>query len=596
MSREEAWEAGSPPAGGAASIPMAEARGFTPRRDNDVNRGGIAGFGSRSAVGQGESALDWKDLKSSSRRTKGRARRRIFAIISVVLLIAIIFAFVRVASVAAGTNDQLTLTIGSQQAALIDLRQSIPINPDLYGVNVFPEVGTSSIDAHYTGFMNYGPAVTNGLRDAGINLLRFPGGSWNEKHILSYDQLFDFSQLLNATGAQGMIQARISAPIDKFTINSTVQDRANLAGHWVDFMNNPTSSFRKINNYDKAPIYPVLLWSVGNEPDQLINPETSQKYTVADYVNTFIAFSIQMHQNNPTIKVFGPEISQFYGVNVGPRDNNNTGELWMEGFLRGVAAYEKAHPNLPYHLLDGVSFHSYQFLDAQTSPALLMSSSEEWNYLLPQLHQLIRQIMTPAVGAANADLPIAITEINSNPSAGLSPTKGQSALWWADTLGTLMNNQTDYVSYFSAQGVDAPYPLFTQVGTPQQTAMYRVFQMFTHLQNNLVPLRIQHDPVDVFATTDAARQTLSLMFVNKSADNQTAQISPLNTAFGFSPWQTQNVSIAGYSIVLITLHRGGGTTQAFSFDALIANTDALNNVLSFVCGHKVDPLDFNTPC
>lgn len=562
--------------------------------NNDVNRRGGAGFDSRSVIDQGASALGWKALKPSSRRSKRRTPRRIFAIISIVLLIAIVFAFVRVASVASATDDQLTLTVGSQQAALVDLRQSIPISPNLYGVNVFPEVGTSSIDGNYTGFMNYGPEVTTGLRNAGINLLRFPGGSWNEKHILSYTQLYDFSQLLYATGAQGMIQARISDPIDAFTKNSSVNDRALLAGHWVDFMSNPTSHFRKISNYANVPIHPVLLWSVGNEPDQLINPATGQKYTVADYVNTFIAFSIQMHQNNPAIKVFGPEISQFYGVNAGPTDS--TGVLWMEGFLKGVAAYEKAHPELPYRLLDGVSFHSYQFLDARTAPSLLMSSSEAWNYLLPQLHQLIRQIMTPAVGAANADLPIAITEINSNPSAGVSPTQGQAALWWADTLGTLMNNQADYVAYFSAQGVDAPYPLFTQVGTPQQTAMDRVYQMFTHLQHNLVPLRIQHDPVDVFATSDATRQTVSLMFVNKSADNQTAQISPLNTAFGFSPWQTQNVSIAGYSIVLITLHRGGGTVQAYSFEVPVSDTNGLNPVQSFVCGHKVDPLDFSTPC
>jgi hypothetical protein len=564
--------------------------------NNDVNWGRVAGSDPRSVRGQADSALGWKELKPSSRKTKGRVRRRIFAITSVALLVAIIFAVVRVASVASGTNDQLTLTVGGQQSALIDLRQSIRISPDLFGVNVFPEVGSNSVEANFTGFMNYGPEVSNGLRDAGVNLLRFPGGSWNEKHILSYDQLYKFSQLLYATGAQGMIQARISDPIDKYTRNSNVHDRALLAGHWVDFMSNPKSNFRQYlpANEQNAQIHSVALWSVGNEPDQLINPATGQRYTVADYVNTFIDFSNEMHRNNPAIKVFGPEISQFYGVGVGPKDSS--GHLWMEDFLRGVAAYEKAHPELPYHLLDGVSFHSYQFQDAQTSPSMLMSSSEEWNYLIPQLHQLIRQIMTPAVGTANADLPIAITEINSNPSTGISPTQGQAALWWADTLGTLMNNQLNYVSYFSAQGVDAPYPLFTQVGTPQQTAMYRVFQMFKHLQSNLVPLQIQHDPVDIFATTDNARQTLSLMFVNKSADNQTAEISSKNTAFGFSPWQTQDVSIAAYSIVLITLHRGGSTAQAYNFAVPTSGTDALKPVLPYVCGHKYDPLDFSKPC
>ena len=554
--------------------------------NNDVNRGGIAGYGSRSVMGQADSALGWKELKPSSRKTNGRARRRVFAIICAVLLITMIFAVLRVGSVAAGTNDQLTLTVGGQQSALVDLRQSIPISPYLYGVNVFPEVRSNSIEADYTGFMNYGPEVSTGLHDAGVNLLRFPGGSWNEKHILSYDQLYDFSNLLYATGAQGMIQARISDPIDKYTINSSVYDRALLAGHWVDFMSNPHSTFRK-GKYANAQIHPVLFWSVGNEPDQLIDPETNQKYTVEDYVNTFISFSIQMHQNNPAISVFGPELSQFYGVGVGPRDS--TGELWMEGFLKGVADYEKAHPTLPYHLLDGVSFHSYQFQDAHTSPYLLMSSSQEWSYLLPQLRQLVRDTM-------GRDLPIAVTEINSNPSSGFPPTKGQAALWWADTLGTLMNNQADFVSYFSAQGVDAPYPLFTQDSTPQQTAMLRVFQMFSHLQHNLVPLRVQHDPVDVFATTDSTRQTLSLLFVNKSGDNQTAEISPLNTAFGFSPWQTQDVSIAGYSIVLITLHRGGSTAQAYSFDVPTSDSDVLKPVQSFVCGHKYDPLAFDTPC
>ena len=568
--------------------------------NHDKNWGGVASFDSRSVMGQESSALGWKELKPPSRKAKGRTRRRVFAITSVILLIVIIFSVVRVASVAAGTNDQLTLTIGSQQSALIDLRQSMPISPNLFGVNVFPEAGTSSIDEDYSGFMNYGPAVTTGLRSAGINLLRFPGGSWNEKHILSYPQLYDFGQLLKLTGAQGMIQARISDPIDKFTRNSSVADRAALAGHWVDFMDNSKSPFRtgtiypdKSYNYYGKQLPPVVLWSVGNEPDQLINPETGKKYTVAQYVDTFIQFSTQMHKNNPTIKVFGPELSQFNGVGVGPKDAG--GVLWMEGFLKGVADAEK-NSKLPYHLLDGVSFHSYQFLDAQTSPYLLMSSSEEWNYMLPQLHQLIRQIMTPAVGAVNADLPIAITEINSNPSNGLSPSSGQAALWWADTLGTLMNNQADYVSYFSAQGVDQPYPLFTQTTTPQQTAMYRVFQMFTHLQPNLVPLSVQHDPVDVFATTDNSRQTVSLLFVNKSGDNQTAQISPLNTVFGFSPWQTQNISIAGYSMVLITLHRGTATAEAYSFQVPLSDNKPLEPVQSYVCGHKYDPLAFNVPC
>ena len=182
------------------------------------------------------------------------------------MLISLIFTVLRVASIASGNNDQLTLKVGSQQGALLDLRQSLRISPYLYGVNVFPPAGSSSIEANFTGFMNYGSTVVNSLHSAGINLLRFPGGSWGENHILSYDQLYDFSNLLYTTGAQGMIQARLSNPIDKYNKATTLDDRARLAGHWVDFMSNPKSTFR--GKYARVPIHPVLLWSVGNEPDR----------------------------------------------------------------------------------------------------------------------------------------------------------------------------------------------------------------------------------------------------------------------------------------------------------------------------------------
>ena len=552
--------------------------------NNDVSQAGARNFEPHYTNNKGQAAppLGWKELKPTS-RSKGKRRRRILAIASAVLLISLIFTVLRVASIASGNNDQLTLTVGSQQGALLDLRQSLPISPYLYGVNVFPPAGSSSIEANFTGFMNYGSTVVNSLHSAGINLLRFPGGSWGENHILSYDQLYDFSNLLYTTGAQGMIQARLSNPIDKYNKATTLDDRARLAGHWVDFMSNPKSTFR--GKYARVPIHPVLLWSVGNEPDRLTDPDTGAKFLVGNYVKDFIAYSLQMHQNNPTIKVFGPEISQFYGIGSGPTDINGT--PWMEGFLKGVAAYEKAH-NLPFHLLDGVSFHTYPLLDAHTSPYLLMSSSEEWNYLLPQLRQFTRQTM-------GRDLPIAITEINSTPSNGQQPTKGQAALWWADTLGTLMNQQAEYVSFFSAQGVEPPYPLLTGDNSPQQTAMYRVFQLYSHLQHNLLPLQVQHDPVDAFATVDDAHQALSLLFVNKSGVNQVAQVSPQNQLFGFSPWHTQQISIAAYSVVLVTMHRGGGA-EAYSFSVPAADTTNINPLQQTVCGQKTDALAYTIPC
>ncbi len=527
-----------------------------------------------------------------SRRSKRKDHRRLVVILSMLLFVMLILAAVRVMSVENGNNDQLVLKIGNQQQALIDLRQpSIPISPYLFGVNVFPKAGTTSIDSkngNFTGFMSYDTPIIDGLQNAGIKLLRFPGGSWGEdepgqNHILSYEQLYDFSTLLYQVGADGMVQARLSNPINAAGYPASLPERANLAGNWVDFMSNPHSAFRK-GKFAHVQIHPIKFWTVGNEPDKLMNPDQpGNSLTVAAYVNDFIAYSIVMHQNNPTIKVFGPEISQFFGVGAGPKDSMGT--LWMEGFLEGVAKYEKAHPGLKFHLLDGVSLHRYQFTDASFAPNLLMSSPDEWNYLLPSLRQFVRQTM-------GRDLPVAISEINSNPNAQV-PTRGQAALWWADTLGTLMNQQADLVAYFSAEGVQPPYPLFNAGGS--QTAMYRVMELFSHLQHDLIPLQIQHDPVSVYATQDEAHQAVSLLFINKSDTNQFAEVSSQNQLFGFSPWHTQDISIGANSMVLITLHRNGGA-EAFSFIVPSTGDATIYLLKQTVCGKKTDPLGYDIPC
>jgi hypothetical protein len=563
--------------------------------NNDVRWGGVVNP-VQTTEAQNGSALNWNASPSMgippSPRPKRKGPRRLFALFSVLLLLMLILATVRVMSVVSGNNDQLVLKMGNQQQALIDLRQpSSPISPYLYGVNVFPKVGTTSIDSingNFTGFMSYDAPIVVGLQNAGIKLLRFPGGSWGEdqpgqNHILSYDQLYDFSSLLYQVGADGMIQARLSNPIDASGIPASLPQRANLAGNWVDFMSNPHSDLRK-GKYANKQIHPIKFWTVGNEPDKLMDPDQPGKpLTVAAYVKDFIAYSIAMHQNNPTIKIFGPEISQFYGVDAGPKDSMGT--LWMEGFLQGVAKYEMAHPDLKFHLLDGVSFHRYQFTDASSSPYLLMSSPDEWNYLLPSLHQFVRQTM-------GRDLPVAITEINTNPNAQV-PTRGQAALWWADTLGTLMNQQADFVAYFSAEGVQQPYPLFNPDGS--QTAMYRVMELFSHLQRDLIPLQIQHDPVSVYATQDDTHQAVSLLFINKSNTNQFAEVSSQNQLFGSSPWQTQDISIGANSMVLLTMHRSGGA-EAFSFIVPGINDATINPLIQTVCGKKTDPLGYNVPC
>src|SRR5947209_19934095 len=101
----------------------------------DVSQGGVIDSGLGQRNWHTQSALGWKELKPASRKAKGRWRRRLFMLVSTVLLLTLIFAGVRAASVASSTNEQLALTIGGQQSALLDLRQSVPISPYINGVN-----------------------------------------------------------------------------------------------------------------------------------------------------------------------------------------------------------------------------------------------------------------------------------------------------------------------------------------------------------------------------------------------------------------------------------------------------------------------------
>jgi len=530
---------------------------------------------------------------SQAPRSVVRRRRRLLSIAGIVLLVVIILVSVRVNIILSASNDEILVRIGDQSAATVDLRQAFPISPYLLGANVFPAAGTDSLDHPLTGFMNYGPRVIKGLHDAHIHLLRFPGGNWGEEHRLSYDQLNSFSTLLSKVGAEGMVQTYLSGQIGTGLYPSqpgtellpnqpSLQERANLAGQWVDYMNNPHSRLRT-GRYAHAPFHPVKFWTVGNEPDLLLNPDTGKRFTVTEYTDAFIQFSLAMHQNNPTIQVFGPEISQFYGVGLGPKDA--TGQLWMEGFLTGVSNYEKAHPELKFHLLDGVSFHRYPLGDATSAPGVLLTSTNEWTYILPPLRQLIRQDF-------GRDAPVAVTEINSNPTKNV-PTPGLAALWWADTLGSLMTQQAEYVAFFSAQGVDTPYPLLTT--TLDQTAMLRVMQMYSHLQHNYIPVGTQRDPISLYATQDDPHQRLSLLFINKSSVIQSAQVSVKDQFLGLSAWPDTTISLFGNSLILVTLHRNGGA-EAFSYKVPTNESGGVKPVNFAICGNDPDVLSNDRPC
>lgn len=493
-----------------------------------------------------------------------KQRKARWRLLLMLLAGVLIVSIVLVAANLLRSNTTLTVQIPGQTQTLIDLNQSLVLSPYLLGSNVFPMSGTSSKDPGGRGFMSYDPSVVSGLHSAGIKLLRFPGGNFGEEHTPSTRQLDAFSNLLNQVGAEGLMQVQLSDPLDNLPVPLTT--RATRAALLVEYMNNSQSIQRSVG----TPYHAIKYWSVGNEPDLLTNPDTGKKYTVAEYTQAFIAYSLAMHTKDPSIKVFGPELSQYSPVG-GPKDSQ--GNLWMQDFLTGIGDYEHTH-SLPFQLLDGVSFHYYPFQNGQPDVNTMLSDPPQWDTLVPGLRQLIRQTI-------GEDLPIAITEVNTNPGTVPLP-QNLAALWWAETLGKLMNNQADYVAFFSAEGVDSPSPLFLQKDL-SATAMLRVMQLFSHLQSNLVPIQGAQGAVSIYATQDSSHATASLFFVNQTSNSQhisvqAESILPWSSWSGASvkfqghtidilksPWPSASLTLQGYSMAVLTLHRNGGD-EIFSFD------------------------------
>ncbi|GHO72706.1 hypothetical protein KSD_04770 [Ktedonobacter sp. SOSP1-85] len=488
------------------------------------------------------------------------------------LLVVLILGLVQVASAMTRANMHLLVRIGDVQESDLDLNQSLPISPYLFGSNVFPKAGSDSQDQQGSGFMRYDAGIVAGLRSARIRLLRFPGGEWGEEHTLSSSQLDDFSQLLQVTGADGLMQSQLSNPSQQ----DTLATRASRAGLLVDYMNNPKSIQRASAT---TPYHPVKYWTVGNEPDRLKNPDTGATFTAIEYAQAFIQYSIAMHQNDPTIKVFGPEISQFYGAGLGPYDSAHN--LWMETFLQIVSRYEQSHPNTKYHLLDGVSFHRYPLDNASQATNLLLNSTGEWNDLISSLRQSIRQDF-------GRDLPVAVTEVNTNPKGDVPPPD-YAALWWADTLGKLMNQQVEYAAFFSTQGVDAPYPLFT-ARDGQQTVMLRIMQLFAHLQADDIATSSENDSVSLYATQDDAHNTVSMLLINKEMNTEIVHVRPNSGLLPLSAWHAQDVTLKGHSLVLLTLHRNG-TNEAYTFSPAQATfSDPTPGIRHTICGQQSEAL------
>lgn len=358
----------------------------------------------------------------------------------------------------------------AQTPAVITLGKAVgTINPRVYGANYGPWAVVS-------------PDMLPKAWDSGLTFIRYPGGRWGDENNLDDYHL----SLLSALVKKGNMEPTINIRLEKGTPGQAV------------------ALVQKINGDLKLG---VTYWAIGNEPDIYDQPD------VTENSKQWRAIALAMKGVDPSIKLIGPEVSQF------PFDDS------PDSYLQARADWVRDFLKVNGDLVDVVTVHRYPFPKAlnapATTPAELLANVRQWDGLIPALRKLIRETL-------GRDLPVGITEVNSSwtsSGGGLAtPDTFYNAIWWAGVLGTLINQQTDMVTYFNlyTSNEAGSYGMLSRYA-PRPT--YYVYQMYKRFGTTLYESQ-SADPELIVIAAKRESGEMSVIVVNLSESAKTFTLTP----------------------------------------------------------------------
>ena len=334
------------------------------------------------------------------------------------------------------------------------------VNPFVYGSNAGPWQTITKADIEL-------------IKAAGISILRFPGGSYVDENSPSQSALDEFITLCREVNAEPMVQVKL--------VNSTAKAAADMVTY---------------ANITKG--YGIKYWSIGNEPSLYWGKRGIDGYDTVTFNAQWREFALAMKSVDDSIILLGPEIHQYTGKTNDPIVDIHYLD-WMREFL--IANGD---------LVDVVSFHRYPFGNYDPFENELLRSSEEWDEIIPKLNQLI-------YSTTGRDIPVAITEINSNWSnrsrGDTTPDTLLNAIWWSDSLGRMIEQNVSIVNQFALDGNGGWALLNTQDPRPS----YYVYLLYRNFGNQLVYTTSGIDLVSIYASLDQSGD-LSLIIINRNTD------------------------------------------------------------------------------
>jgi len=365
-----------------------------------------------------------------------------------------------------------------------------PPEADSGSLYVDPGRGLGEISRLVYG-SNYGPWVAvpgdmmPATEQAGITVVRWPGGSWGDRNDLQPYQIDQFMLFCEQIGAEPSISVRL--------MNGTPEAAAELV---------------RYANVEKG--YNIRFWSIGNEPT-LFADFLHEPYYTEQFNQEWRAIAEAMLAVDPDIQLLGPELHQ-YAADPAATPKDSQGRDWMTEFLKANS-----------DLVDIVSIHRYPFpLGTTGTPVTieqLRQNTAEWDAIISSLRALIQEV-------TGREIPIAVTEINTHWSKTIggeaTPDSFYNAIWWADVLGRLINQDVYMVNHWLivSTGAQGGWGI---IDRGQVRPSYYVFMLYQQFGEQQVYADSGVENVSIYA---AQREdgALTLMIINLADEAQAVRL------------------------------------------------------------------------
>jgi hypothetical protein len=351
-------------------------------------------------------------------------------------------------------------------------RPLAPVSPLLFGQNHGP-------------WMNTTAGYVADYREAGVTLLRFPGGNWGDENDLFPNNIDDLAMLADALDAQVSVQAR----------------------SWREGTPEKAAELVRYSNVEHD--YDFRYWEVGNEPDLYVNRRNRSGDPVfdADWYNArFREFATAMKAVDPDIQIVGPVVTG------GWRE-------WMPAFLAANG-----------DVVDVISWHWYAHGD-QMSDSEALATPAQIEEQVVAIREWWRDPAVNPLGHRRPVPPLFLSEYNVSWASSVRRHLGTQvgALWNAEVMGRLADLGVEMAAHFALQGTSWQ-GLIGMLQDPRPA--YGVYKLYAHWGTTQVDAESSDEALlPAFASLHDDGQ-LAILVVNK--DPLEAREATL-TVEGFRP-------------------------------------------------------------